>query len=208
MTLEVLNLYAGIGGNRKLWDDVTDVNVTSVEWDADKADIYRDYFPDDTVIETDAHDYLLDHFGEYDFIWASPPCPTHSKMRKTFHQDDNPTYPDMKLYQEILLLKHTYGGNWVVENVNPYYEPLIEGQKRARHIFWSNFHIPAYEGETANIRRQDDPDKHETGMYGFDVSGYDLGKQKARKILNNCVDPELGKHILEATTTKRQATLF
>lgn len=29
--MKVLNLYAGIGGNRKLWDEVTDVDVTAVE---------------------------------------------------------------------------------------------------------------------------------------------------------------------------------
>jgi len=33
VTTKVLNLYAGIGGNRKLW---TDVDVTAVEWDEDK----------------------------------------------------------------------------------------------------------------------------------------------------------------------------
>jgi DNA (cytosine-5)-methyltransferase 1 len=208
MTLKVLNLYAGIGGNRKLWDDVTDLDVTAVEWDGEKAEIYRDYFPDDRVVEADAHEYLLEHFNVYDFIWASPPCPTHSKMRETFHQKDNPVYPDMKVYQEILLLQHTFDGDWVVENVNPYYDPLIEAQRRARHLFWSNFHIPEYDGETANIRRQDDPDKHKTGMYGFDVSDYGLGKQKARKVLNNLVDPELGEHIFKAATTERQATLF
>jgi len=203
--LEVLNLYAGIGGNRKLWGDVADVNVTAVEWDADKADVYRDYFPDDRVIEADAHEYLLEHYDEYDFIWTSPPCPTHSKMRKAFHQGETPVYPDMKLYQEILLLRHTFDGDYAVENVNPYYEPLIDGQLRGRHLFWSNYVIPPFEGETANIKRQDNPDKHETGAYGFDVSGYGFGKQKARKVLNNCVDPELGKHVF--ASRGKQTTL-
>jgi len=202
---DVLNLYAGIGGNRKLWDNVEAIDVTAVEWDADKADVYRDHFPDDRVIEADAHEYLLEHYDEYDFIWASPPCPTHSDMRHTFHQDANPKYPDMGLYQEILFLKHSYDGDWVVENVNPYYDPLIDGQKRARHMFWSNYVIPPFDGETANIKRQDDPDKHETGAYGFDVSGCGFGKKKARKVLNNCVDPRLGKHVFAART--EQTTL-
>jgi DNA (cytosine-5)-methyltransferase 1 len=204
--LEVLNLYAGIGGNRKRW---ADVDVTAIEWDEEKADVYRDHFPDDTVIVTDAHEYLLEHFDEFDFIWASPPCPTHSKMRKMFHQDDNPVYPDMKLYQEILFLRHTFDGDWVVENVEPYYEPLIGGQQRGRHLFWSNFYIPDIDIEVDKIKRQDwgednqDPD----GKYGFDVTGYGFSPQEKRKILNNCVNPELGAHVLNAATKDRQATL-
>jgi len=80
METKVLNLYAGIGGNRKLWSDV---DVTAVEWDEDKAEVYRDHFPDDEVIVTDAHEYLLEHFREFDFIWSSCPCPTHSQIRKS-----------------------------------------------------------------------------------------------------------------------------
>ena len=67
---KVLNLYAGIGGNRKLWEDV---EVTAVEYDEKIADIYKDFFPNDTVIVSDAHDYLKKHYSEFDFIWASPP---------------------------------------------------------------------------------------------------------------------------------------
>ena len=205
--MKVLNLYAGIGGNRKLWEDV---DVTAVEWDEEKAKVYQDHFPEDTVVIEDAHEYLLENHEKYDFIWASPPCPTHSKMRKMFHQDSKPVYPDMKLYQEILLLKHTYEGDWAVENVDPYYEPLIEGTKRGRHLFWSNFYIPKVDIETDNIKRQDwgednqDPD----GKYGFDVTGYGFSPRDKRKILNNCVNPELGKHVFEAATKDRQSTLI
>src|SRR5680860_1285631 len=76
--MDVLNLYAGIGGNRKLW---TDCDVTAVEWDEETAKVYQDYFPNDKVIVGDAHQYLLDHYKEFDFIWSSPPCPTHSRAR-------------------------------------------------------------------------------------------------------------------------------
>ena len=34
-------------------------------------------------------------------------------------------YADMALYEEILFLKHNIKGGWVVENVKPYYTPLI-----------------------------------------------------------------------------------
>jgi len=57
--MRILNLYAGIGGNRKLW---TDVEVTAVEMNPKIAAIYQDFFPNDKVIVADAHQYLLDHF--------------------------------------------------------------------------------------------------------------------------------------------------
>ena len=69
---KVLNLYGGIGGNRKHWKDV---DVTMVELNPEIAAIYQDFFPGDKVIICDAHQYLLDHFKEFDFIWSSPPCP-------------------------------------------------------------------------------------------------------------------------------------
>jgi len=204
MATKVLNLYAGIGGNRKLWEDV---DVTAIEWDEDKAEVYRENFPDDRVIVTDAHEYLLDKFSEYDFIWASPPCPTHSDFRRLMHQEDNPKYPDMKLWQEILLLKETYNGDYCVENVVPYYDPLIEGQQRARHMLWSNFHIPEIELGSDGVKRQDSDWKTIQDRYGFDLSGVDKNKRWKRKVLNNCVHPELGKHVFEAATKNRQATL-
>lgn len=204
MVTKVLNLYSGIGGNRKHWEDV---DVTAVELDPEIADVYRDNFPDDTVVVGDAHEYLLENFKDYGFIWASPPCPTHSDFRRLMHQQDKPVYPDMKLYQEILLLKHTFNGDWCVENVIPYYEPLIDGVKRARHMFWANFHIPPIELESDGIKRQDSSWEEIQERYGYDLSDYDFSRPRKRKLLNNCVHPELGKHVLDAATTERQATV-
>jgi len=112
--IKVLNLYAGIGGNRKLWKDV---ELTAIENNPEIAKIYQDFFPDDKVIVADAHQYLVEHFEEFDFIWSSPPCPTHSRIRKATRQQNPPIFPDMKLYEEILLLKGYFDGKWVVENV-------------------------------------------------------------------------------------------
>ena len=100
--MKILNLYAGIGGNRKLWEDV---EVVAIENNEKIAEIYQDFFPKDKVILADAHQYLLEHFAEFDFIWSSPPCPTHSILR--FLQEKK-LYPDMNMYQEILLLKHLF----------------------------------------------------------------------------------------------------
>ena len=45
----------------------------------------------------------------------------------------------MKLYQEIIFLDNWFDGKYVVENVIPYYEPLIPAKKRGRHLYWTNF---------------------------------------------------------------------
>lgn len=102
--MKVLNLYACLGGNRLLWDDC---EVTAVELDPELARMYQDRFPNDTVIVADAHQYLLDHYKEFDFIWSSPPCPTHSRARFWSAKGGNtdPKYPDVKLYEEILFFK-------------------------------------------------------------------------------------------------------
>ena len=217
MTLKVLNLYAGIGGNRKLWDEVTDIDVTAVEWDEDKVEVYRDYFPEDEVIVTDAHEYLKEHiFDDWDFIWSSPPCPTHSRIEHLNHRQHGVRYPDFSLFEEVVLLKQYHqeeGYDYTVENVVSYYEPVYNPQEIANHFFWSNFHIPGFKSGRrdtfGSFPDRDDGfnyDKHEE-MMGYDLSKYDTTKTKKGKMLRNCVHPDLGKHIFEAATTKRQSTL-
>ena len=107
--MKILNLYACLGGNRYKWDEVADIEVTAVELDPELAKLYQERFPNDKVVVADAHQYLLDHYQEFDFIWSSPPCPTHSRANywasKT-RDNRKKVYPDMKLYQEILFLKH------------------------------------------------------------------------------------------------------
>jgi len=195
--MKVLNLYAGIGGNRKLW---TDVEVTAVENNESIASIYQDFFPDDKVIVADAHQYLLEHFDDYDFIWSSPPCPTHSQIRYNIgflanrkYRKVNAVYPDMDLYKEIIILKKWYGGKFVVENTIPYYEPLIEGIKTGGHIWWSNFNIG--EIDIGNRNHRGGTVESLQQRKGLDLSKYDI--QNKRQILRNCVEPEVGFHILE-----------
>lgn len=59
--MKILNLYAGIGGNRKLWGD--DHEITAVENDQGLADVYKDLFPQDRVIVGDAHEFLRKNHG-------------------------------------------------------------------------------------------------------------------------------------------------
>ena len=202
--IKVLNLYAGIGGNRKLW---TNINVTAIEIDPEIAKIYQDFFPEDNVIVTDAHKYLLEHFKEFDFIWSSPPCPSHSSFRYNIcvrFRGTKPLYPDMNLYEEILFLKHHFKGKWVVENVIPYYIPLISGKIIQRHIFWSNFLIDNININSENLRsvQVDELQK----IHGFDLSCYKI--ENKRQILRNCVHPKLGLHIFNCMFKKPTINLM
>lgn len=196
--MKILNLYAGIGGNRKLWGD--EHEITSVEYDSGIASIYKNLYPNDTLIVCDAHKYLLEHFKEFDFIWSSPPCPTHSKLCTLNYSINNIlNYPDMSLYQEIIILQHFYKGKFVVENVTGYYEPLIKPQESGRHYFWSNFKIP-------NIIIKGIPIKGQTGLNvsdrikyaGYDNFDFKEFKGDKAKIFKNMVEPEIGLAILES----------
>jgi DNA (cytosine-5)-methyltransferase 1 len=201
--VKVLNLYAGIGGNRKLWQNV---EVTAVEYNSDIAKIYQDFFPDDKMYIEDAHQFLLDHYKEFDFIWTSPPCQTHSSFRFNIsvrYDRSKPVYPDMRLYQEILFLQSHFEGRWVVENVKPYYEPLIPAKQLQRHLFWSNFKLPHITVKQDVIREAQIPDLQK--LYGFDLSKYKI-KDK-RQILRNCVNSELGKAILDSAFKEEQVRL-
>jgi len=201
MTLKILNLYAGIGGNRKLW--AGDIEVTAVELNPEIAKIYQDFFPNDKVIVIDAHQYLLEHYKEYDFIWSSPPCPSHSFVRKITYQQNKPIYPDMKLYEEILFLQGYFKGKWVVENVIGWYNPLIKPQEVGKHYYWANFIIGSVHKSS---RCHNELNKVLEKRKGFDLSKYSIKVDK-KLLLRNCVEPELGLHIMEMAFKKPQLTL-
>lgn len=188
--MKILNLYAGIGGNRKLWSD--EHEITAVEYKQDIADVYKQLFPNDTVIVTDAHQYLLDHYKEFDFIWSSPPCPTHSRLRTAIKEK---VYPDMTLYQEIVFLQKWFYGDWIVENVIPYYEPLIKPVATIdRHYVWSN--RPIADKEFARVYKGSVTDQSITTLqnaYGIQLPGHVKNK---RKLLRNVALPEMGAYIM------------
>ncbi len=192
--MKILNLYAGIGGNRKLWGD--EHEITAVELDPNIAKIYQDLYPDDNVIIDDAHEFLRKHFREFDFIWASPPCPTHSVLQMTRFYDDELKYPDMTLYQEIIWLQAFFKGKWCIENVTPYYKPLIEPTFMIdRHCFWASDFILTSQFHNNYTAIRDDI-KAMQKAYGFDLSKF-TRTVEIRKVLRNCVVPEIGKFIFE-----------
>ena len=200
--MKILNLYAGIGGNRKFWGN--EHEITAVEFDEATAEFYQKLFPNDKVIIADAHQFLLDKFNEYDFIWSSPPCPTHSIVRlsSVSRGYSQIVYPDMRLYQEIILLQKfaLIEQKWVIENVIPYYEPLILPTKKLnRHFYWSNFKIKDFEeNKKQNIQNLKGSDT----VFGFDVTNSKIkNKQKA---LRNLVNPNLGLHLLNCALETKE----
>ena len=210
--MKILNLYAGIGGNRKMWPEGHD--ITAIEYKQEIADIYKDFFPNDTVIVADAHQYLLEHYKEFDFIWSSPPCPTHSRMQRTFvfgetgqNKIRKAVYPDMSLYQEIIILK-TFAPlqcKYAIENVKPYYEPLIPAQSAGRHLFWSNFFISSYTNKKTFCVITESIDNLQK-YYDIDISS--VRNVEKRKIMRNCVDPKLGLHIYNCAFKDVQMEMF
>jgi DNA (cytosine-5)-methyltransferase 1 len=201
---KILNLYACLGGNRYKWDEVAkqlgiEIEVTAVEIDPLLAELYQERFPNDIVIVGDAHQYLLDHYSEYNFVWTSTPCPTHSRANywgsKTVDARTK-YYPDMSLYQEIIFLDKWFNGLYCVENVIPYYEPLIKAEKRGRHLYWCNFKLPAVLSErTVQIGAGENEVKKLCEFHDFDFYKY-AGGQRRDKIARNLVDYEAGKTIL------------
>ncbi len=196
----ILNAYAGVGGNSKFWSDY---DVVAVEIDPKIAKVYKDLNPTHEVVIGDAHEYIRANYTEFDFIWSSPPCQTHSKMVKaTRHKNRN--YPNMMLYEEILFLSHFFKGKYVVENVVPFYEPLINPNNQVgRHCFWSNFDFnvddvsrPSNFINMSNLagrkKLQDWLGIH------FEDRIYYAGNHCPAQVLRNCVHPNIGKAILES----------
>lgn len=192
---KVLNLYGGLGGNRKKWKDV---NVTTIELDPKIAAVYARLYPQDTVIVEDAHKYLVNNYEEFEVVWSSPPCQSHSRMMKaTRHKVAK--YPDLKIYEEILFLKNFFKGDWVVENVVPYYKPLVEPTLRVgRHLFWSNKEwvgIQDIKRPVGFINKSNLKGKKELqdwlGIH-FDEKLYYGNNHCPCQVLRNCVHPDLG----------------
>jgi len=197
-----LNLYACLGGNRYKWDEVAkakgiEIEVTAVELDPEAAILYKERFPNDNVIVADAHQYLLDHYKEFDFIWSSPPCPSHSRARFARRNTTTAIYPDLKLYEEILFLENYFDGKYCVENVIPYYEPLIPAKKRGRHLYWTNFNLPNDLNERkSSIMESKDEVSQWCKFHDYDFRKY-KGIQSVQKMARNLVDYEAGRTIFE-----------
>jgi len=109
-------------------------------------------------------------------------------------------YVDMNLYQEVIFLKHFFQGQWVVENVIPYYEPLIKPKIIGRNCFWSNFNIPIMKTKKGTIGSMN-------GKYK-DFKSQDNWYAKKPLEERNMVNSELGLHIFKFAFKNKQEVLF
>ncbi len=202
--MKVLNLHAGLGGNRKKWEGV---EVTAVELDPKIAKVYQKNNPFDEVIIGDAMQYLKEHRNEFDFIWASPPCQKHSRMMKATRHDVA-DYFDLQLYQIIIFLDNFYKCKWVVENVKPYYKPLIKPTcVMGRHLFWSNFNIspisvPSPKGFITSGTVSDSQKLKDWLGIQYEGNIYYGENHCPGQVLRNCVHPDVGLHIFNESKKK------
>ena len=212
--LKVLNLFAGIGGNRKLWKDV---EVTAVESNKEIAEIYKQFYPEDMIIIGDAYEYLERNFHKYDFVWASPPCQTHSRINRfnvarRYNGEENikVLLPDYRLYSLINFLKTYFRGEWVVENTYSDYEPLIIPQQIGRHFIWGSKFITNFNGKAFH-----NVDKHCSIEQLCKIHNLPLDYFKDLKVnsidkkqlIRNCVDEKLGLHVFNCIYKNKQTLL-
>jgi DNA (cytosine-5)-methyltransferase 1 len=194
---------SGIGGGGK---------ITAVKHDPEIAAIYATRFPNDEIMIADAFTFLEEHYLDYDFIWASPPCQSHSRLNK-FRKAK--ILPDMRLYSIILFLKNNFPGKWVVENVVPYYQPLIPPTiYMDRHYFWSNFPISPIkfprpkDGSIKDWGITDLAEFHQIDINLIKaLPAWAQNHDRQRTVLRNCVDCRVGLYILKCALAPKQTTL-
>lgn len=215
--IEVLNAYGGIGACMHNLDR-DKYSVTHVEINEEIAQANKELHLEDTVIRADAKKYIEENYFGYDYIWASPPCPTHASLRKAGAKNGQykAKAPDMDLYSIIIFLDEYFNGEWTVENVQPFYDRLDKqeqerqealqtvippAEKTSRHLFWSSHEIPETFVGTQNINTSN----HREMMKWLGIElERSFDSVEKRKVLRNCVHPKIGEAILNARKTKQQ----
>lgn len=177
------------------------MDVTAVESDSKIAKVYSQFFKGDKVIVGDIEEFVKLNHRKFDFIWLSPPCQANSRFIRS-GRNRKPRFPDLTLYKLLLFLKHNFKGKYVIENVIPYYTPLIPPSvKLGRHLFWSNFTISSF----PNVKTPKNFFKNGTVKWsqkikkwlGLEYKGnlYYEGNHDPAQVLRNCVHPDIGEHI-------------
>lgn len=204
--MKILNLFAGLGGNRSAWGDSH--KVVAVEKNKAIARIYKRRFPKDRVVVKDAIEILMNKFPLFDFIWISPECKTHCKLirfriQRKFEKgyDEDIPLPDLNtLYGSILFLRHYFNGYFVVENVKGYYVPLIEPTVTlGRHYFWCNFPVPE---KKFTGKEYSNNMKEMAAVKGFDLKLFNdprINNNSFRKdgAIRDMVNPKISAYIME-----------
>ena len=204
--MKILILCAGIGGESELWDDLKN-KITHVEIDPKIAQVIKDRKPNRTMVIGDAFQYLLENSRQFDFIWMSPPCQGNSKMIRS-GKNRKPRFPDLRLYEVKIFLDFNFKGKYVIENVIPYYNPVIKPTaKIGRHLFWANFNIDeSFEAKqpknfimTGTVQGS----KELKEWLGINYEGniYYNGNNDPCQVLRNCVHPLMGMHVFNCLTS-------
>jgi len=214
---EILNAWAGIGGNTHNWNR-DKYNITHIEINQEIAEANAQLHPNDTVIQTDAKQFLVENYQDFDYIWASPPCPSHSSIAKAGAKNGqyNAKIPDMNLYGVIIFLDEYFESDWTVENVQPYYDRLDKqerekqeakqtvippAKKTSRHLFWSSHEIPETSVPRSGFNKKNNQEIMD--WLGIQVEkSFDTVEK--RKVLRNCVHPGIGEAILKSRKVKQQ----
>lgn len=205
--MKILNLYSGLGGNRLKWDGH---DITAIENDGNLCSIYSARFPDDTVWQEDAIEFVENEdLQQFDFIWASPPCTTHS--RTTFFHGRK--VPDLtQLFGlRMFLESNAFHGLYCIENVQPYYKIPEEWQPSAkidRHRFWTNFDLPSVDN-LVNSRMLGTTRKDQNTIiingkiadladyHDFPLEILMFFPTRKDKVLRNMLHYSIGKYILD-----------
>ena len=173
---------------------------------------YKSFFPQDELIVGDAREYLLANYKNFDFIWSSNPCTTHSDIRRMGVQSGSyvAVYPDLNLYSDIIFLKHYFKGKWVVENVIPYYKPLVNPNVTLdRHHFWSNFNIPEKRFEGFGKGHIKGGHAKELQLLKkINIDAYKLKDVRRDSVLRSYVNPEIGKYIFDCAFKLKQRQII
>jgi DNA (cytosine-5)-methyltransferase 1 len=122
-----------------------------------------------TFIQSDAIEYLREHWQEFDAIHASPPCQSYSTSSMQFRLNGK-VYPDLIEATRIELIKTSKP--YIIENVpgSPLIDPVelcgtMFGLRTYRHrLFESNFKIdvpehPKHINKNAKMGRRAKPDE-------------------------------------------------
>ena len=128
----------------------------------------------DTV--SDAHQYLLDHYKEFDFLFGLRRRVL--LIAELAQCKKKKIYPDMALYQVIIFLKHWFRGKvFSISTIIPYYKPLIESvstENAHRHCLWTNFWVQDMEKPIKKLATCKAPEERKMLQeeFGFNLDKY------------------------------------